>query len=119
MNFAKIKESYQKESKSVDKNIKYKYDPRPEFEGDSKIWQLLLEKAEQIDGQLYGNLHGFRCIGSRLKVENGSLKLMSKTNFFETTAEWKEYRKEFLLPFSEEIKNLFREITKIIKAGGA
>jgi hypothetical protein len=114
MNFSKIKESYQKESKKTDKSIKYKYDPRPKLKEDSKNWQLLLKEAEKIDRQLYGNLHGFRCIGAKLQLEGNKLKLISETDFFNSRNECQEYRKEFLLPFKKEITKLFNAIVENI-----
>jgi len=46
------------------------YDPRPDLDknyGDSVRWTILLELAHDVDPELYGRLHGFRCQGTTLK----------------------------------------------------
>ncbi|MFO7815249.1 MAG: hypothetical protein R6V14_05905 [Halanaerobiales bacterium] len=54
---------------------KNKYDSRPDLEQAHKYWKAILEKTEQVDRQLYGNLHGFRIAGCRLRLIDNKLKL--------------------------------------------
>lgn len=42
-------------------------DPRPDLQEDSSLWRILLEVAHKANGNLYGALHGLRCIGTRLE----------------------------------------------------
>lgn len=92
----------------------HRYDPRPDIAHDHQLWKLLLTEAEKVDRQLFGNLHGFRCIGAELQVSDNKLKLISKTDFFNSNGDWQEYRKEFLFPFKDEITALFDDIAQII-----
>ena len=84
-----------------------RYDPRPDITEDHRLWHLLLKEAEQVDQQLYCNLHGFRCIGAKLQLNDNEMKLISKTDFFDSNEDWQEYREEFLFPFKDEIAGLF------------
>jgi len=99
---------------SSNDNQGHKYDPRPDIKEDHQLWQLLLREAEQVDKQLYSNLHGFRCVGAKLNINDDEMKLISNTDFFNSNDNWQEYRKEFLFPFKNEITALFDEITAII-----
>ena len=42
-------------------------DPRPELQEDSSLWRILLEVSHEANPNLYGALHGLRCIGTRLE----------------------------------------------------
>lgn len=42
-------------------------DPRPDLADDSALWTRLLRRAESVDENLAGTLHGFRCCGARLE----------------------------------------------------
>ena len=49
-------------------------DPRPDLTEDSALWVTFLTLARAESRQLYGNLHGFRCAGTRLvKATSGQL----------------------------------------------
>ena len=90
--------------------LKNKYDPRKDIEEDSKLWIKVLKEAEKVDRQIYGNLHGCRCGGARLKIEEGQLKLIpaiGPDQFWKSKEEWDRDRKEFLLPYTGDIKEIF------------
>lgn len=42
-------------------------DPRPDLQEDSSLWRMLLAIAHEANENLYGALHGLRCIGTRLE----------------------------------------------------
>lgn len=52
-------------------------DPRPDLTGDSWLWEGLFRLSlEDSDRELYGSLHGLRCCGARLNInEDGLLRL--------------------------------------------
>ncbi len=57
-----------------------KADPRPELTGDSDLWARLLALAYDLDGDLqgglFGALHGLRCMGAGLVLNGGKAKLV-------------------------------------------
>jgi hypothetical protein len=92
---------------------KHKYDPRPDLKKDSKLWQVVLKTAERVNKQIYSNLHSFRIAGARLKVKDGKLKLIptiGQNKYWKTKADYQKDRKEYLLPYTEEIKEIFKEV---------
>ena len=42
-------------------------DPRPDLPEDGSLWSILLTIAHEASPNLYGALHGMRCIGTRLE----------------------------------------------------
>jgi hypothetical protein len=87
---------------------KNRYDPRSDLENDSKLWQMVLREAEKVDQQVYGNLHGFRCAGCRLKLQDNKLAMMPPNNANE--GNYKRDRIEFLFPYKNEIISIFKEV---------
>lgn len=47
------------------------HDPRPDLTADSKSWTSLLHLAWYEDHDLWGALHGLRCVGGRLMRSEG------------------------------------------------
>ena len=95
-----------------------RYDPRPDLSEDSKYWQAILKEAEKQDKQVYGNLHGFRIAGCRLQLENEQLKMTPGEaigQHWKNKKEWKQDRKEYLLPYPKEIKNIFNKVKEGVK----
>ncbi|ACL69109.1 hypothetical protein [Halothermothrix orenii] len=92
-----------------------RYDPRPDLSEDSELWQTVLKEAEKQDKQVYSNLHGCRCGGARLKTEKGQLKLIpaiGPDQFWKNKEEWDQDRKEFLLPYASDIKEIFIKVQR-------
>jgi|SRR6056297_128582 len=88
-----------------------KYDPRSDLKQDHKLWVLVLNQAEKLDHDLYCILHGYRCVGTRLKEVDGILKLKKGEEWEKYWVDDKEYKVEShknLLPY----RNLIREILK-------
>lgn len=54
-------------------------DPRPDLADDSVAWEYILASAYDAETQphaLFGCLHGVRCLGARLQVADGSLRII-------------------------------------------
>lgn len=51
-----------------------KYNPRSDLKEDHDYWKLVLKEADKLDHKLYCILHGYRCVGTRLKKNEGILK---------------------------------------------
>ena len=88
-----------------------KYDPRPDLKDDHKYWKLVLREADKLDHNLYSILHGYRCIGTRLKKDDEVLKLKKGEEWEKYWANDKAYKLEShknLLTYH----NLIREILK-------
>ncbi|MBS4026665.1 MAG: hypothetical protein KGZ96_13505 [Clostridia bacterium] len=91
-------------------------DPRPDLEADSNLWTKLLIKAERINPNLAGTLHGFRCGG--LRIKRGRTGYLLRPDFDPTgnLATWKdqdeyEYDKLMhLFEYREEIKELMANL---------
>ena len=54
-------------------------DPRPDLDEDAGLWAILLGLAYDVDGEdpggLAAALNGFRCMGARLELRNGTARL--------------------------------------------
>jgi 2-keto-3-deoxy-galactonokinase len=92
---------------------KNRYDPRPDLSDDTELWQAVLEEAKKQDRQVYSNLHGFRCVGCRLQLENEQLKLLPGAaigQHWKNKKEWKQDRREYLIPFKDTISAVFKAV---------
>jgi hypothetical protein len=87
--------------------VKWTRDPRPDLDDDSPLWTELLQRAYILDGDddpvgVFGALHGMRCCGAELvETPRG---LMLETG--QVGVEYKQLRKEWLLPHLDKIKLL-------------
>lgn len=87
------------------------YDPRKDLAKDTQLWELVLACANQYqDKQIFGNLHGFRCAGSRLSIKDENLILS-------LPSEWgKELKSEminkYLTPYIKQRKELFKFVAE-------
>lgn len=55
-------------------------DPRPDLTSDAKLWRQLLQAARNIDANLAGTLHGFRCCGAEIvRVARGYALAWNRT----------------------------------------
>ena len=88
-----------------------KFDPRHDLDSDHEYWQLVLKEADKLDHTLYGILHGYRCVGTRLKIDDEILKLKKGEEWEQYWKDENSYKKESyksLLPY----RNLIKEILK-------
>jgi hypothetical protein len=107
-------------------------DPRPDLAEDSALWSLLLEIARGTNLQLAANLHGFRCIGTRLKrnrkwglvmepilpgkgAEAGARAKEAGITTSDVTGwqdrdDYKAASQKYLRPYHKELLELFRMI---------
>lgn len=88
--------------------LENKYNPRKDIKEDSDLWQKVLRRAEQVDNQIYNNLHGLRCVGCQLEINDNQLMLIQGSEI--NKSEYNEYRKEYLLPYAKEIKSIFEAV---------
>jgi hypothetical protein len=88
-------------------------DPRPDLADDSELWTRLLELAEAEDRMFAGTLHGFRCMGTRIKRGQKGYILRPDIDPTGDTAwtsqnEYAEMKEEWLRPHISKIANLLR-----------
>ena len=121
MNFTNIRNSFKStDNENIDIDtylkelrLKNKYDPRKDIETDSELWVKVLRQAEKIDKQLYGNLHGLRCIGCQLEIKDNQLILIpgqALNDYYQSNEEWINDREKYLLPYAQEIKSIFEAV---------
>ncbi len=87
-----------------------KYNPRPDLEEDSQLWEQVLKTAEKIDFKVYSILHGFRCGGAKLIIKNNQLLLnprFGKQHEWKNPNDWKQDRQDYLILHKETIKSIF------------
>jgi hypothetical protein len=86
-------------------------DPRPDLADDSELWTRLLELAEAEDRMFAGTLHGFRCLGTRIKRGRNGYVLrpdIDPTGDTAWTSQREEMKEEWLRPHISKIANLLR-----------
>jgi hypothetical protein len=82
-------------------------DPRPDLIEDSGRWGSLLLAAQNTD--LYGPLHGFRCVGARIRKDaGGGLQICydPEREGFDGQADFDEQYREWLEPHRQELERL-------------
>lgn len=99
-------------------------DPRPDLAEDSTLWSLVLSVACEINPQLAANLHGFRCIGTRLKRnkkwglvmepilpgKGAEAEINSDVTDWQNQEDYKAAAQEYLRPYHGELLQLFKKI---------
>jgi len=83
-----------------------KFEPRPDLKEDTDYWRKVLRKTKKYDNEIYNLLHFLRCSGVRIKEKNGRLNITPGKEF----DEWEKYRKEYLMPIKNIIKDLLNEV---------
>jgi hypothetical protein len=88
-------------------------DPRPDLVDDSELWAALLELAGYRSGELFGALHGMRCMGTRIRRASKGYVYILRPDIdptgclaWETEEQYKEARDKWLKPHSEILKEL-------------
>ena len=88
-------------------------DPRNDLKEDHNLWEFVLACANEYKNKnIFGNLHGFRCAGSRLSVVDKNLN-------FKFPNEWdiqirKEFREKYAIPYLREFRTIFRFVVENI-----
>lgn len=103
-------------------------DPRPDLAEDFTLWSLLLKIVRETNPQLAANLHGFRCIGTRLKrnrkwglvmepiLPDGKVGAGAEAGINSDVTDWRDrddYKKmsqKYLRPYHKELLELFKRI---------
>lgn len=97
-------------------------DPRPDLSEDSSLWVSFLTLAARESRQLYANLHGFRCAGTRLvKATSGQLAGMyvlrpdidpTGDRAWESLDLYKEFKQKYLKPMETQLLKVLGELNK-------
>ena len=92
-------------------------DPRLDMKEDSRLWDVLLDMACREDKELAGTLHGFRCMGTRIKEVDDRYVLRPDIDplgrrAWESKSEYKEARDKWLRPHAQKITVLLQELRK-------
>ena len=91
-------------------------DPRPDLSADSSLWRILLTIAHEANVNLYGALHGLRCIGTRLERSKQWGLVMKPILPGENVTDWasmEDYRavaQEYLRPHHDLLLGLLKKI---------
>lgn len=83
---------------------KHETDPRPDLIRDSVPWARLLQLARRDCPDLWGPLHGLRCLGARLSKGAKGWRLTS------TDPDYAEDREKYLMPRAAELAELLGKI---------
>ena len=82
------------------------HDPRPELVEDHERWEVLLLLAERtctIDRTLVNILHGMRCLGAGLAIDDKGLRIVSGEIL---AAEYGALKAKWLVPHLREIADV-------------
>ena len=86
-------------------------DPRPDLDEDAGLWAILLGLAYDVDGEdpggLAAALNGFRCMGARLELRNGSARLTAGA-----MATYDVDRDRWLVPHRRTLSALLRRVAE-------
>lgn len=103
--------------KQVDENmVRLVTDPRPDMVDDHHLWSDLLYLAAQRDEILASILHGFRCMGTRLRRnKDGALVLRADIDSdgnraWQSQAAYDDARDRWLDGYRKEIVELLRQL---------
>ena len=83
-------------------------DPRPDLAEDHALWTRLLAVAG--DGELAWTLHGFRCLGRRLRWQAGRALLGRADD--EPAEEYAAHRAQYLVPHTGALVALLGSLSK-------
>ena len=79
-------------------------DPRPELVRDSPLWARLLQLARRDCPDLWGPLHGIRCLGARLERGKRGFRIASDYDGYA------QDRETWLLPHRAELSELLAKL---------
>ena len=90
------------------------FDPRPDLSRDSVLWHHLLMHCRAVENtgaprSLYGALHGLRCLGARLKITEGHIKVTAGEI---DDDEYKALRDEWLVPHHAKLVEVLSTLEK-------
>lgn len=90
-------------------------DPRPDLAEDSELWTQLLALAETEDRMLAGALHGFRCMGTRIKRGQKGYVLRPDVDptgnlAWPSQEEYEGAKEEWLRPYVRKIAELLKKL---------
>lgn len=89
-------------------------DPRPDISNkeETRLYGILLVKAWEKKPELAMLLHYFRCMGTKLVVDNNTVKLQPVVDPYAGWETQNDYNKERakLMPYLDIIKSIFKEL---------
>lgn len=87
-------------------------DPRKDLKQDTDLWQLVLACATCYhDNFIFGNLHGLRCAGARLQLNDKDLAFKLPSEWDEITKT--EMKQKYAVPYIRQFKQMFRFVAEI------
>ena len=94
-----------------------KFDPRRDLKEDSSLWQELLQVAYQENDKIYEIMHGYRCLGTRLKCIEGKIRIdkertIKESDAFPDKKAWKRGLVKHIMPIQEELKEVLKKTTQ-------
>lgn len=100
-------------------NEKLVTDPRPDLSDDHHLWNDLLYIAAQKNEMLAGVLHGFRCMGTRIrKNRDGKFVLRADIDSdgnraWESQGQYDEARDYWLKGYRNEVVELLGQLSEL------
>lgn len=101
-----IKKDYTKETS----NDMHPSDPRPDIKEDAMLWLELLNRLWSSKKELYYTFRGFRCAGSKLRLNNGKIEFTFSEEFDNIFIE--NIRKKYLLPNKDILQIIMNKLSK-------
>lgn len=91
-------------------------DPREEdLKTDNNIWEVVLSIAQNDDPEVFGVLHGFRCMGAQMFRFPGSISMTARINYgFDSEEHYQALRKEWLLPLADRVVAILEKSDKVM-----
>ncbi|MCL5957863.1 MAG: hypothetical protein M1358_00870 [Chloroflexi bacterium] len=89
-------------------------DPREDLAEDSGLWRVVLTIARDVDEQLFGALHGFRCLGGKLTLKDDKLSLTGrKAEGWESAEAFKQDYHRWILPHKAAFAEVLRKAREL------
>lgn len=90
-------------------------DPRPDLAEDSELWAKLFDLAQKEAPYLATTLHGFRCMGTRIRRGRAGYVLRPDVDptgdrAWENFKEYEEMRNRWLRPHAGKVAELLRRL---------
>jgi hypothetical protein len=93
-------------------------DPRPDLGDDSDLWAQLLKLAwSNAPHELWGTLHGLRCLGARLvsadEAAYGQTPLRIVAGDI-APVEYARLRERYLMPYADMVQELIARLNELV-----
>ena len=100
-----------------EKREENKFDPRQDLKEDSDLWKLFLKTAYNEDTKVYEIMHGYRCLGTRLKVEDGNVlidqkRTIKESDAFKNKKAWQRGLSKHIKPIKDDLKAVLKKVNE-------